>query len=239
MPDLLYPICRFITSAEMDRNVIFFQDPANCWDKWKRTPWQPRSLNYGPNLKHFRSVMLSGSFIWLGWPNWLNSQSNWQSLFLISLSNLQGGTLCFSILSCPGGLERRAVKIHKMCFCKAFPDIHLCRFWGLGGLFCQTLTRLPSFKFVFSLYRGQDCTRVMDDIRTTPKKWEKVLYSSKREITFSFYFEASKPYWCLSDKPRSCLVVRSINTLCRIQPLQKKNKRGNMSNIHNIEPFNI
>lgn len=45
--------------------------------------------------------------------------------------------MCFSILSCPGGLEGSAVKIHKMFFCKAFPDIHLGRFQRLDGLLCQ------------------------------------------------------------------------------------------------------
>lgn len=152
----------------MNQNVIFIQDPDNFWDKWKYT--EPRSLNYRPNLKHFRSVMLSGSFIWLSWPNWLNSHRNWQSLFVITLSNLQGKTLCFSILSCPDGSEGRAVKIHKMCFCKAFPDIHLGRFQGLEGLPCQALTQLPSFKFVLSLYCGQVCTTSMNDFWTSAQK---------------------------------------------------------------------
>lgn len=105
-------------------------------------PWQLRIWKYRPCIKHCRSIMPSGSFMW---SNWLNSQSNWQSLcYDISFKPPRRSTWALYSLA-QLGLQGRAVKIHKMCFCKALPDIHLSRFQGLEGLSCQTLTLLPSF----------------------------------------------------------------------------------------------
>lgn len=83
-----------------------------------------------PNLKqHLKSVMLTGCFIWLSWPNWLNLKSKLAKSILISLSKLRGRTLCFFILSyvqANYGNGGGTVKILPFFI----PDICPCRFSG-------------------------------------------------------------------------------------------------------------
>lgn len=114
LSDLLYSICRFITSPEMDWNVIFLQDRANYWDKWRRASTAEKSklqaryktLQINPGSQEVSSGLI-------GWIH----RAIGKVYFLISLSNLQGEKKkkhWVSILSCPGGAEGRAVNIHEM-----------------------------------------------------------------------------------------------------------------------------
>lgn len=124
-----------VSLVSLSSNILFVDFTWNCLkcgfpliqliiEMNERIPEQLFS-NSKPYVKPIQ-IMQSDGFIWL---NWLNSQSNWQSLFFISLSKFRAGASCSSVLSCPGRLEGRAVtKFTRCALCKAFPDIYLGRF---------------------------------------------------------------------------------------------------------------
>lgn len=113
LSDLLYSICRFITSPEMDWNVIFLQDRANYWDKWRRTSTAENSklqARYKTVQINPGSQEVSSGLI--GWIHRAIGKVNFWYLFQTSKAKKKKHWV--SILSCPGGAEGRAVNIHEM-----------------------------------------------------------------------------------------------------------------------------
>lgn len=144
LSDLLYSICRFITSPEMDWNVIFLQDRANYWDKWRRTSTAENSklqaryktLQINPGSQEVSSGLI-------GWIHRAIGKVNFWYLLQTSKAKKKSTEFLYRLAQA----ERRGelLTFTRCCLCKAFPDIRLGRFQGLEGLLCRTLTQLPSF----------------------------------------------------------------------------------------------